>query len=83
MADINDPATADQLLQKAVDSFTAAETETEPKRTWLIREAQAASSIATGLYMRLKVREDVLDDMDDHHDESSVGRSIADAFPMR
>lgn len=83
MADINDPATADRLLQQALDSFTAAETETEPKRTWLIRESQAASSLATGIFMRLKFRDDVLDDMDDHHDESSVGRNIADAFPWR
>ena len=83
MADINDPATADQLLQKSLDSFMAAESETEPKRTWLIRESQAASSLAAAICMRLKYREDIHDDMEDRHDGSNVGSAIADAFPWR
>ena len=83
MADIKDPATADRLLQKALDSFEAAQTETEPKRTWLIRESQAASSLAVGIFMCLKYNDDVRDDMDDDHDESSVGHAISDAFPWR
>lgn len=87
MADINDQATADRLLQTALDAFQSAQTRPEPDRTWLIRNSQAASTLAATIMLRIKFCDDESDD--DHGDHGAyeartvTGPDISDVFPWR